>query len=223
MVNHIPQGALASETWRMFRVLSEFVNGIETLSNVGPCVSIFGSARTKPDDKYYKQAVEMGKLCAENGYGVITGGGPGIMEAAHVGAAGAGGKAIGLNIQLPMEQHPNKYQNLQLDFHYFFVRKVMFLRWCSAVVVCPGGFGTLDEAFEMLTLIQTEKTQKIPLIFMGKDFWQGMMEWIEQKMLIENQYISQEDPNLIKMTDDPNEAVAIINEFNKNRKHATNF
>jgi uncharacterized protein (TIGR00730 family) len=161
MVNQIPQNA-SSETWRMFRVISEFVEGVETLSNVGPCVSIFGSARTKPDDKYFKMAVEMGKLCAENGYGVITGGGPGIMEAAHIGAAGVGGKAIGLNIKLPMEQHPNEYQNMRLDFHYFFVRKVMFLRWSSAVIICPGGFGTLDEMFEALTLIQTNKTQEIP-------------------------------------------------------------
>ena len=222
MINKIPQDA-SSETWRMFRVISEFVEGIETLSNVGHCVSIFGSARTNSDDKYYKQAVEVGKLCAENGYGVITGGGPGIMEAAHAGAIEANGKAIGLNIKLPMEQHPNKYQNMQLDFHYFFVRKVMFLRWCSAVVVCPGGFGTLDEAFEVLTLIQTEKTQKIPLIFMGRDFWQGMIDWIKQKMLIDNQYISPQDPSLINITDDPHEVIAIINEFNKNRKHAANF
>jgi uncharacterized protein (TIGR00730 family) len=222
MIEQIPQDA-SSENWRMFRVISEFVNGIETLSNVGHCVSVFGSARTKPDDKYYKQAVQIGKLCAENGYGVITGGGPGIMEAARFGASQANGKAIGLNINLPMEQHPNKYQNIQLDFHYFFVRKVMFLRWCSAVIICPGGFGTLDEAFEVWTLIQTEKTQRIPLIFLGKDFWQGMMDWVKQKMLIENQYISASDPDLINITDDPTEAIKIINEFNKNREHAAIF
>ena len=222
MVNQIPQNA-SSETWRVFRVISEFVDGIETLSNIGPCVSVFGSARTEPDDKYFKMAVEIGKLCAQNNYGVITGGGPGIMEAAHIGAAEANGKAIGLNIKLPMEQHPNKYQNIQLDFHYFFVRKVMFLRFCSAVVVFPGGFGTLDEAFEVLTLIQTEKTQKIPLILIGKDFWQGMMDWIEKAMLVENKYISPEDPDLLYLTDDPNEALDIINEFNKNRKNAINF
>ncbi|MCL1947361.1 MAG: TIGR00730 family Rossman fold protein [Chitinivibrionia bacterium] len=222
MVTKIPLNA-SSETWRMFRVISEFVNGIETLANIGPCVSVFGSARTEPDDKYFKMAVEIGKLCAQNNYGVITGGGPGIMEAAHIGAAEANGKAIGLNIKLPMEQHPNKYQNIQLDFHYFFVRKVMFLRFCSAVVVFPGGFGTLDEAFEVLTLIQTEKTQKIPLILIGKDFWQGMMDWIEKAMLVENKYISPEDPDLLYLTDDPNEALDIINEFNKNRKNAINF
>ena len=222
MVNQIPQNA-SSETWRVFRVISEFVDGIETLSNIGPCVSVFGSARTQPDDKYFKTAVEIGRLCAQNNYGVITGGGPGIMEAAHIGAVKANGKAIGLNIKLPMEQHPNEYQNVQLDFHYFFVRKVMFLRWCSAVVVCPGGYGTLDEAFEVLTLIQTEKTQKIPLVLIGKDFWQGMMDWIEKAMLVENKYISPEDTGLVHITDDPNETIAIINEFNKNRKNATNF
>ena len=222
MVNQIPQNA-SSETWRMFRVISEFVEGIDTLSNIGPCVSIFGSARTKPDCKYFKTAIEMGKLCAQNNYGVITGGGPGIMEAAHIGAVAGNGKAIGLNIQLPMEQHPNEYQNVKLDFHYFFVRKVMFLRWCSAVVVFPGGFGTLDEAFEVLTLIQTEKTQKIPLVLIGKDFWQGMMDWINKVMIEDNKYISPEDPYLINLTDNPNEALSIINEFNKKRKSTSNF
>jgi len=222
MVTKIPQNA-SSETWRMFRVISEFVSGVETLSNIGPCVSVFGSARTKPDDKYYKMAVEIGRLCAQNNYGVITGGGPGIMEAAHVGAVEANGKAIGLNIKLPMEQHPNKYQNVQLDFHYFFVRKVMFLRYCSAVIVCPGGFGTLDEAFEVLTLIQTEKTQKIPLILMGKDFWSGLAEWIEKAMLMDNKYICPDDPKLIHLTDDPNDAIAVINKFNKDRQNAANF
>jgi len=222
MVTQIPSNA-SSETWRMFRVISEFVDGIETLSNLGPCVSIFGSARTESNDPYFKQAVEMGKLCAQNGYGVITGGGPGIMEAAHIGAVEAGGKAIGLNIHLPMEQFPNKYQNVKLDFHYFFVRKVMFLRYSSAVVICPGGFGTLDEMFEALTLIQTNKTQGVPLILIGKDFWAGLVEWIEKKMLVENKYISPEDPGLMKITDDPNEAIEIINEFNKKRKNVVNF
>ena len=222
MVTQIPTNA-SNETWRMFRVISEFVDGIETLSNAGPCVSIFGSARTEASDPYFKQAIEMGKLCAENGYGVITGGGPGIMEAAHIGAVEAGGKAIGLNIELPMEQFPNKYQNVKLDFHYFFVRKVMFLRWSSAIVICPGGFGTLDELFEALTLVQTNKAQKVPLILLGKDFWAGMMDWLDKKMLVDNKYISPEDPGLMHLTDDPNEAIAIINEFNKKRKSATNF
>jgi len=205
MVTQIPTNA-SNETWRMFRVISEFVDGVETLSNVGPCVSIFGSARTKPDDKYFKQAIEMGKLCAQNDYGVIT-----------------GGKAIGLNIKLPMEQNPNPHQNIQLDFHYFFVRKVMFLRYCSAVVVCPGGFGTLDEVFEVLTLIQTEKTQKIPLILLGKEFWGGMMDWLEKVMIKDNKYICPDDPKLMYLTDDVNEAIKIINEFNKDRKAAANF
>jgi uncharacterized protein (TIGR00730 family) len=222
MVNQMPSNA-SEESWRMFRVISEFTEGIQTLANVGPCVSIFGSARTKPEEVYFKQALEMGRLCAQNGYGVITGGGPGIMEAAHIGAVEAGGKAIGLNIQLPMEQFPNKYQNVQLDFHYFFVRKVMFLRYSSAVVICPGGYGTLDEMFEALTLVQTNKTQDVPLILIGKDFWSGMLDWIKEKMLNEHKYISPEDPDLIKITDDPNEAIAIINEFNKKRTKHTNF
>jgi hypothetical protein len=145
------------------------------------------------------------------------------MEAAHIGAVEAGGKAIGLNIELPMEQFPNKYQNVKLDFHYFFVRKVMFLRWSSAIVICPGGFGTLDELFEALTLVQTNKAQKVPLILLGKDFWAGMMEWLDKKMLVDNKYISPEDPALMHLTDDPNEAIAIINEFNKKRTSATNF
>jgi len=222
MITQIPNNA-SEEAWRMFRVISEFTEGIQTLSNIGSCVSIFGSARTKPEDKYFKQALEMGKICAEHGYGVITGGGPGIMEAAHIGAVEAGGKAIGLNIELPFEQVPNPYQNVKLDFHYFFVRKVMFLRYSSAIVGCPGGFGTLDELFEAMTLVQTNKTLGVPLILLGKDFWSGMMDWINEKMLVDNKYISQEDPDLITLTDDPNEAIAIINEFNKKRKMATNF
>lgn len=222
MINQIPANA-SEEAWRMFRVISEFTEGIQTLSNIGPCVSIFGSARTKPEDCHFKQAIAMGKLCAENGYGVITGGGPGIMEAAHIGAVSAGGKAIGLNIELPFEQVPNPYQNVNLDFHYFFVRKVMFLRYSSAIICCPGGFGTLDELFEAVTLVQTNKTLGVPIILLGKDFWSGMMEWVEKKMLVENKYISTEDPKLITLTDDPKEAISIINEFNKKRKTATNF
>jgi len=222
MITKMPDNA-SSESWRMFRVMSEFVDGIQTMSNLGPCVSIFGSARTPADDKYFKQAIEMGRICAENGYGVITGGGPGIMEAAHIGAREAGGQAIGLNIELPMEQFPNKYQNVKLDFHYFFVRKVMFLRYSTAVVICPGGFGTLDELFEALTLIQTNKTLGVPLILLGKDFWAGMIDWIKQKMLVENKYISPEDPDLFHITDDPKEAIEIINRFNKERKTTENF
>ncbi|MCL2844297.1 MAG: TIGR00730 family Rossman fold protein [Chitinivibrionia bacterium] len=223
MVTQIPSNA-SSETWRMFRVISEFVDGIQSMSNVGPCVSVFGSARTPADDRYFKQAIEMGRLCAENGYGVITGGGPGIMEAAHIGAREVkDGKAIGLNINLPMEQFPNPYQNIKLDFHYFFVRKVMFLRYSSAIVVCPGGFGTLDELFEVLTLVQTNKSQKVPIVLLGKDFWGGMMDWVEKVMLKDNKYICPDDPKLMHLTDDPNEAIRIINEFNKKRTSATNF
>ncbi len=213
----------SEETWRMFRIMAEFVEGIETMSSVGPCVSMFGSARTKPDEKYYKMAEETARVIASNGYGLITGGGPGIMEAGNKGASEAGGVSIGLNIDLPFEQHPNPYQNIELEFRYFFVRKVMFLRWATAVVIMPGGFGTIDEMFETLTLIQTQKTPSLPLILMGTDFWAGMMDWIKEKMLYTNGYISAEDPGLLHLTDDPLEAIQIINRFNSRRESPTNF
>ena len=213
----------SEETWRMFRIQAEFVEGIESLANQGPCVSIFGSARTLPDNPHYGMAEAMGRTCVENGFGVITGGGPGIMEAANKGAFEAKGVSIGLNIDLPFEQTPNPYQNLELNFRYFFVRKVMFLRWARAVVVCPGGFGTLDEMFETLTLIQTKKTPELPLILMGTEFWGGMMDWIKETMLEKFGYIGENDPGLIHITDSPEEAMAIILEFEKNRKEHENF
>ncbi len=168
----------SEETWRMFRIMAEFVEGIETMASLGPCVSMFGSARTKPEEKYYKMAEETARLIAKNGYGLITGGGPGIMEAGNKGASEAGGQSVGLNIDLPFEQSPNPYQNIEIEFRYFFVRKVMFLRWANAVIIMPGGFGTIDEMFETLTLIQTEKTQNRQHILMGTDFWGRMMDWI---------------------------------------------
>ena len=213
----------SEETWRMFRIMSEFVEGIETMGSVGPCVSMFGSARTKPEEKYYKMAEETAKVIAENGYGIITGGGPGIMEAGNKGAHEAGGTSIGLNIDLPFEQHPNPYQNVEIEFRYFFVRKVMFLRWAQAVIIMPGGFGTIDEMFETLTLIQTNKVKALPLILMGTDFWGGMMDWIKETMLEKHNYISEGDPDLLHMTDDPQEVIKIINEFNKKRESPTNF
>jgi len=213
----------SEETWRMFRIQAEFVEGIETLASQGPCISIFGSARTQPDNPHYAMAEAMGRTCVENGYGVITGGGPGIMEAANKGAFEAKGTSIGLNIDLPFEQTPNPYQNIELNFRYFFVRKVMFLRWARAVVVCPGGFGTLDEMFETLTLIQTKKTPELPLILMGKEFWSGMMDWIKETMLDKAHYIGELDPDLIHITDSPDEAMEIIKRFEANRKEDSNF
>lgn len=213
----------SEETWRMFRIMAEFVEGIETMASLGPCVSMFGSARTKPSEEYYKMAEETARVIAKNGYGLITGGGPGIMEAGNKGAAEAGGHSVGLNIDLPFEQHPNPYQNIEIEFRYFFVRKVMFLRWASAVIIMPGGFGTIDEMFETLTLIQTQKSPTLPLILMGKDFWGGMMDWIKETMLDKHKYISPEDPDLLHITDDPQEVIEIINRFNSRRESPTNF
>lgn len=213
----------SEETWRMFRIMAEFVEGIETMASLGPCVSMFGSARTKPSEEYYKMAEETARVIAKNGYGLITGGGPGIMEAGNKGASEAGGHSVGLNIDLPFEQHPNPYQNIEIEFRYFFVRKVMFLRWASAVIIMPGGFGTIDEMFETLTLIQTQKSPTLPLILMGKEFWGGMMDWIKKTMLDEHKYISPEDPDLLHITDDPQEVIEIINRFNSRRESPTNF
>lgn len=214
----------SEETWRMFRIQAEFVEGIETLAHLGPSVSIFGSARTKPEEAHYAMAESMARECVENGFGVITGGGPGIMEAANKGAYEAKGVSVGLNIDLPFEQTPNPYQTIELNFRYFFVRKVMFLRYATAIVVCPGGFGTLDEMFETLTLIQTGKTSEMPpLILMGKDYWSGLTEWLKKAMIEDNQYISPEDMDLFHITDDPKEAIHIIKDFAKKRKDPTNF
>ena len=169
-------------------------------------------------------AEAMGRICVENNYGVITGGGPGIMEAANKGAFEAKGVSVGLNIDLPFEQTPNPYQTIEVNFRYFFVRKVMFLRWAQAIVVCPGGFGTIDEMFETLTLIQTRKVQEMPpLILMGKEYWSGLVEWLNKAMLEDNKYINGEDMNLFHITDDPQEAIEIINNFAKHRKERANF
>lgn len=197
------------DTWRIFRIMAEFVEGFETLSRVGQCITIFGSARTPRDDKYYELAVKVAALAVKKGFGVITGGGPGIMEAANKGAFEAGGLSIGLNIQLPFEQKPNPYVKLLMNFRHFFCRKVMFLKYTTGVIVMPGGFGTLDEMFETLTLLQTHKTTKIPLVLMGRDFWKGLFEWIEKELLSRN-YINSEEMLIYKVTDDPEEAVSII-------------
>ncbi|MGD2095132.1 MAG: TIGR00730 family Rossman fold protein [Phycisphaerales bacterium] len=201
------------DLWRIFRVMAEFTEGFEELASVGPAVSIFGSARTKPDSPHYKLAEETASEIVKAGFGVITGGGGGIMEAANKGATEAGGTSIGLNIELPMEQIPNEYQNISLHFRYFFVRKVMFLKYAHGFIVFPGGYGTMDEFFESLVLIQTLKQATFPVVLMGMEYWLGLIKWMKEKMLEENQYIDVEDLNVFTMVDEPQAAAKIITEF----------
>ncbi|WBM76115.1 TIGR00730 family Rossman fold protein [Saprospira grandis] len=205
----------AENSWTMFKVIAEFVDGYERLNDIGPCVSIFGSARTKPDNRYYKLATEIAKLMVNEGYGVITGGGPGIMEAANLGAKQAGGPSVGLNIDLPFEQGHNDYidNDKIFNFKYFFIRKVMFVKYAQALVVLPGGFGTMDELFEVLTLVQTHKSSPVPIILVGSEFWTGLKDWIKNVMLEQEQNVSPKDLDLMPITDDPQEVVRIINEF----------
>jgi hypothetical protein len=210
------------DTWRIFRIMAEFVEGFETLSQIGPCITMFGSARTPAGDPYYEMARTTASLAVKNGYGVITGGGGGIMEGANKGAYEANGTSVGLNIQLPFEQMPNKFIRTLLSFRHFFCRKVMFLKYTSAVIVLPGGFGTLDELFETLTLVQTQKSQKLPVVIMGKAYWAGMMIWLRDSMQAQN-YISLGDLDLVCVTDNPQEAIDTINEFMKKRSSQTNF
>lgn len=202
-------------SWTMFKVLSEFVEGFETLTELGPCVSIFGSARTKPDHPYYKTAVDIARLLTEEGYGVITGGGPGIMEAGNKGASLYGGKSVGLNINLPFEQFDNSFidPDKNLNFRYFFVRKVMFVKFAQAFVALPGGFGTMDELFEVLTLVQTGKISNVPIILIGTGYWTGLKEWIQTVMLEKENNISAPDLDLMPITDSPEDVVRIINDF----------
>lgn len=201
-------------TWEIFKVMAELVEGFETLAKIGPCVSIFGSARTKPEDPYYRQATEIAEKLVENGYGVITGGGPGIMEAGNLGAHNAGGASVGLNIELPFEQDGNPFidRDKMINFDYFFTRKVMFVRYSQGFIVMPGGMGTMDELFEAITLIQTGKIGKFPIVLVGTKFWGGLVEWIKTTMLSEGN-ISPEDLDLIKLVDTSDEAIDIINEF----------
>lgn len=201
-------------TWEIFKVMAELVEGFETLAKIGPCVSIFGSARTKPDNKYYKMATDIAEKLVENGYGIITGGGPGIMEAGNLGAHNAQGPSVGLNIELPFEQDGNPYidRDKMINFEYFFTRKVMFVRYSQGFVVMPGGMGTLDELFEAITLIQTGKIGKFPIVLVGVSFWTGMMDWIKETMLAEGN-ISPKDLELIKLVDSTEEVVDILNEF----------
>ncbi len=213
-----------NDSWAIFKIMGEFVMGFEKMSVIGPCVTIFGSARTKPGDQYYELAVSIAKSVSEAGYGIITGGGPGIMEAGNRGAHLAGGTSVGLNIDLPFEQHDNPYidSDKSLDFDYFFVRKVMFVKYSQGFVVMPGGFGTLDELFEAITLIQTNKIGKFPIILVGSDFWSGLMDWINNTMLAAGN-ISPEDLHLIKIANTEEEVVDIIDAFYKGHTLSPNF
>ena len=198
------------EPWRIFRIMAEFVDSFETMANQGPLIPIFGSARIKPDHPYYQSAEKLAAMLVKCGYGILTGGGPGIMEAASKGAYEAGGNSVGLNIRLPMEQHPNPYQTTSLDFRYFFIRKVCFIKYAVALVAYPGGFGTLDEFSEAATLIQTNKINRVPLLLVGRKFWQPMLDWFHNTMLLEYGAISSADMELFKLVDTPEEACEVI-------------
>jgi uncharacterized protein (TIGR00730 family) len=232
---HVPNQHLENETlawqqrqikdlWRTFRIMSEFVEGFETLSRLGPCVSVFGSARTPRDHPYYHLAEAVGRCLVKRGFGVITGGGPGIMEAANKGAREAGGISVGLNIVIPHEQESNPYvdRDKLINFDFFFVRKVMFVKYAQGFIVLPGGFGTLDELFEALTLIQTGKASRFPIILMGTDYWQGLIDWLKGEMLTVGN-ISPEDLGLFTLTDDPEVAVQIIETAYRERRPGPNF
>jgi len=197
------------EPWRIFKIMGEFVEGVDALHELGPAVSIFGSARVLPTEPYYKKAEKIAELFVKSGFAVITGGGGGIMEAANKGAARAGGVSVGLNIILPHEQRPNKYANTRIEFKYFFIRKVMFLKYAHAYIVLPGGFGTLDELFEAITLIQTHRMKPFPVILVGSEYWTGMIEWIRSSLLSEEK-ISPKDMDIVQVMDDPEEIVRVI-------------
>ena len=197
------------ESWRLFKIMGEFVEGVEGLHDIGPAVSIFGSARTLSDDPQYKKAESLSALFVKNGFGVITGGGGGIMEAANKGAAEAGGTSVGLNIRLPFEQKPNPFATLQMEFKYFFIRKVMFIKYAAAYVVMPGGFGTLDELFEVMTLVQTQRIRPFPIILVGTQYWRGLLDWIREQLLAQR-LISPKDLDIIQVMDDPEDIVSTV-------------
>lgn len=215
----------SSDSWNIFKVMAEFVEGYDTLAKIGPCVSIFGSARTKPGHPYYELAVDIAKKFSEAGLGIITGGGPGIMEAANKGAFDEKGNSVGLNINLPFEQQPNKYIHPEklINFDFFFVRKVMFMKYAQGFVVLPGGFGTLDELFEALTLVQTSKTAQFPIVLVGVDYWSGLLDWIKMTMLKEEKNISIGDLELFSLVDTADEAVEIIIDFYTRYSMSVNF
>lgn len=212
------------DSWQIFKIMAEFVQGFERMARIGPCVSVFGSARTKPADKNYKLAEEVAYLLTKKGFGIITGGGPGIMEAANKGAHFAGGKSVGLNIKLPFEQTANPFIDPEylIEFDFFYVRKVMFMKYAQGYIVLPGGFGTLDELFEALTLIQTAKLVHFPIVLVGRDYWKGLIEWIRERLLKEEN-ISSEDMDIIKVVDTPEEAVALIEGFYNKYSLKPNF
>jgi|TARA_B110000503_G_C7136227_1_gene408939 uncharacterized protein (TIGR00730 family) len=215
----------SSDSWNIFKIMSEFVEGYESLSKIGPCVSVFGSARTKPGTKYYEMAVEIGQKLAAAGLGVITGGGPGIMEAGNKGASKEKGASVGLNIDLPFEQSSNPYidHDKNIDFRFFFVRKVMFMKYAQGFIVLPGGFGTLDELFEALTLVQTQKSAEFPIILVGSSYWTGLVDWIKSTMLEEEHNINEKDLELFTIVDTAEEAVNEIFEFYSKYSMSINF
>ena len=212
------------DSWKVFKIISEFVEGFEKLSRIGPCVSIFGSARSKPDSRDYKMAEEIAYLLTKKGFGIITGGGPGIMEAANKGAHFAGGKSVGLNINLPFEQMPNPFidPDKLIDFDHFFVRKVMFMKYAQGYIVLPGGFGTMDEMFEAITLVQTQKQVSFPIVLVDSEYWGGLVKWLEEKM-VTGKKISTEDMHIFQLVDRPEQAVGIIEEFYKKYALKPNF
>jgi uncharacterized protein (TIGR00730 family) len=214
----------SSDSWQIFKIMAEFVEGYEKLAIIGPCVTIFGSARTNTKHPYYKLAQDTAYKMAKAGFGIITGGGPGIMEAANKGAKMSGGKSVGLNIQLPFEQSPNPYidNDKSLSFYYFFIRKVMFMKYSQGFIALPGGFGTCDELFEAITLIQTRKIARFPIVLMGSEYWDGMLEWLTKRM-VEEKYILKEDMNLFIIVDDPDQAVKHIEDFYKKYSLTPNF
>lgn len=225
-INNLKQelGASQEDLWRIFRIMAEFVEGFETMGKIKPSIAVFGSARTKSSNKYYKLTVRVTKELSKKGFGIITGGGPGIMEAANRGAKEVNGSSTGVNIELPHEQFANQYidQDKLLNFRYFFVRKVMFFKYAQGYIIMPGGFGTIDEFFEVLTLIQTGKTEKVPIVVMGKEYWQPLMSWLKKYML-HFKLIEDFDMDLFKLTDDPKEAAQIIYDFHKDKKITPNF
>lgn len=214
-----------NDSWAIFKIMSEFVEGYERMAKIGPCVSVFGSARTKEDNPYYQLAIEIGEKLAKAGFGVITGGGPGIMEAGNQGAKKGGGKSVGLNIDLPFEQNYNPYIDPEhnLEFNYFFVRKVIFVKYSQGFVILPGGFGTLDELFEAITLIQTKKINNRPVVLMGHEYWDGLVEWVTRVMLEKEHNIAETDLKYLKVVDTADEAVKYIEDFYKTHELTPNF
>ena len=214
-----------NDSWSVFKIMGEFVDGYEKMSKIGPCVSIFGSARTNSDDNYYNLTVEIAKKIVKLGFGVITGGGPGVMEAANKGAKEALGSSVGLNIELPFEQNDNSYidEDKSIDFDYFFVRKVMFIKYSQGFVVMPGGFGTLDELFEAITLIQTKKAERFPIILVGSAFWNKCYKWIKDELVLKYNYISAKELDLISIVDNSDDVIKILSDFYNKKSIRPNF